>query len=240
VKTTLFDHRLVLNADVYHMLLKAAQVSTLNPTTGVGFTVGNAGNIRVEGFEADAHARPIAPLSLDASVSYADSVWASYPKGQCIATYPTAGAPPPAGAPQPIAPGSSVCNYTGFTPAYSPKWRWSLGARWEQPWLDTGINWFVSADMSYVSSFFEDATLDPRSFQKGYEQVDASLGWEPPGGRWRVSLWGKNLANTSYNVAEFAQGLGAFVSAGGTASANGFVGVYGPPRTFGIEASYRY
>lgn len=240
VKSTLFGRKLVLNADVYHMLLKAAQVSTLNPTTGVGFTVGNAGDVRVEGFEADAHARPIAPLSIDGSVSYADSIWASYPKGQCIATFPTAGAPPPAGAPQPIAARSSVCSYTGFTPAYSPKWRWSLGGRWEQAWLNTGIDWFAAADVTYVSSFYEDATLDPRSFQKAYSLLDASLGWQPPGGQWRVSLWGKNLANKAYNVAEFAQGLGAFVSAGGTAAANGFVGVYGPPRTFGIEASFRY
>ncbi|HEX3366229.1 TonB-dependent receptor [Phenylobacterium sp.] len=240
VKTSLFDHRLVFNADVYHMLLKAAQVSTLNPTTGVGFTVGNAGNVRVEGVEIDAHARPISELTLNASLSYADSVWDSYPKGQCIATFPTAGTPPPAGTPQPIAPGSSVCNYTGFTPAYSPKWRWSLGARWEQPWLKTEIDWFAAADVSYVSSQFEDATLDPRTFQDGYALVDASFGWQPPGGRWRVSVWGKNLANKSYNVAEFAQGLGAFVSAGGTAAANGFVGVYGVPRTFGVEASFRY
>ena len=53
-------------------------------------------------------------------------------------------------------------------------------------------------------------------------------------------LWGKNLFNKSYYVAGFAQGLGAFVNAGGTAAANGFVGFYGVPRTFGLEASYRY
>jgi iron complex outermembrane receptor protein len=240
VKTSLFEHKLVFNADVYHMLLDAAQVSTLNPTTGVGFTVGNAGNIRVEGVEADVHARPIPHLSFDGSLSYADSVWASYPKGQCISTYPTAGAPPPAGAPQPVTPGSSVCNYTGFTPAYSPKWRWSVGARWEQPWMATGVNWFVASDVTYTSSQFEDASLDPRSFQTGYALLDASLGWEPPGGRWRVSLWGKNLTDRSYYVAEYAEGLGAFIGAGGTAAANGFVGIYGVPRTFGIEASFRY
>jgi iron complex outermembrane receptor protein len=91
-----------------------------------------------------------------------------------------------------------------------------------------------------VSSQLEDATLDPRTFQDGYALVDASIGWEPQGGRWRVSIWGKNLGDKAYNVAEFAQGLGAFISAGGTAAANGFVGVYGVPRTFGVEASFRY
>jgi outer membrane receptor protein involved in Fe transport len=85
-----------------------------------------------------------------------------------------------------------------------------------------------------------DSSLDPRSFQSGYALYDASFGLMPMGDRWRISVWGKNLSDHRYFVAEAAQTQGANIGAGGTAAANGFIGWLGTPRTFGIEASYRW
>jgi iron complex outermembrane receptor protein len=227
VKTALFGNRLVFNADLYRMLLHAFQDSTLNPLTGSGFIVSNAGNRRVQGVEIDAQARPIDELSLTAGLTYADAVFTDYPAGQCN-TYP-----PPATTP--------TCNYTGLTPAYNPKWRINGTAQWEQAfdqWHD--IDWFVAGDISYISSQSLDATLDPRSFQEAYTLLGARVGVEAESGLWRISIWGRNLSDETYYVYAVPEPLGAFASGGGTAGAGGFAGWYGAPRTFGIEGTFRF
>src|SRR6185312_7923996 len=114
LKTSLLGNRLVINADLYRMLLHAFQDSTLNPLTGSGFIVSNAGNRRVQGVEIDAQARPVDELSLTAGLTYADAVFTDYPAGQCP-TYPgsfpaTVNTTPP-----------GTCSFTGLTPAFNPK-----------------------------------------------------------------------------------------------------------------------
>ena len=240
VKSTLFDGTLVFNADIYRMMLDAAQVSTLNPATGVEFTVGNAGNVRVQGAEVDAQWRPVRYLSGEwrhelcrqrLDLLSPGPVHFHLSDGRFAAAGRDAAADRR---------GVGTCNYAGFTPPYSPKWRWNVDARWgKAPWGDraSGGLWRGTSP-TYAARNPFDPSLDPRSFEAGYVLFDASVGLERD--KWRVSLWGKNLFDKSYYVAGFAQGLGAFVNAGGTAAANGFVGFYGVPRTFGLEASYRY
>jgi iron complex outermembrane receptor protein len=232
VKASLFGNRLVVNADIYRMLLHAFQDSTLNPLTGVGFIVSNAGNRRVQGVEIDAQARPVEQLSLTAGLSYADAEFTDYPLGQCPTGYP--------GPILPVANGPG-CTFTGLTPAYNPKWRINGTAQWEQPFEKwSSIDWFIAGDVSYASSQYLDSTLDPRAFQEGYALLGARLGVETDSGSWRVSLWGRNLANKTYYTYDVPEPLGAFASGGGFAGAGGFAGWYGAPRTFGIEGTFRF
>jgi iron complex outermembrane receptor protein len=233
VKSTLFGRRLVLNADVYRMILKGFQDSTLNTLTGTGFIVANAGNRRVDGVEIDAQAHPIEPLSVTAALAYADGKYTSYREGQCP-SYPGAVQPTKNTTP------AGTCDFTGLTPSLSPEWKLSGSAEWRRPLAGhDDLEWFVGGDASYTSAQYLDTTLDPRSHQKSYTLVSARLGLESRDG-WRLQLWAKNLFDQSYYVAAAAQPLAAFVSGGGTAGAAGFVGWYGAPRTFGIEASYRF
>ena len=62
----------------------------------------------------------------------------------------------------------------------------------------------------------------------------------PEGAKWRVSLWVKNLTDHRYFVTEASQTQAAYVSGGGTAAANGFIGWLGTPRMFGVEANYHW
>ena len=237
-KTTLFDNKLLLNVDVYRMLIEGFQSSSLQPGSGTLFEVFNAGTIHENGVEADAQARPIEHLSLDASLSYADTAYSSFPKGPCFAGFPNLLVNPVS---------TGTCNLTGRTPPNSPKWRWNLGARWEDQWQDSHFQWFVSGDVHSVSSQYMDPSLDPRSFQSGYTLFDANLGFEPDSGTWRIQLYGRNLANKLYYTYEAPQPIGGLVDVvnnptpgKGSVGANGFVGNYGTPRTFGVEASYKF
>ena len=240
VKSTLFDHRLVLNADVFEMLVHDYQQSTLLPG-GTGFVIGNAGNFRNDGVEVDAQAAPIEQLTLSASGSYIDSkITAGASQLTCDTNYPFAGSAPPATSGPYTDATKKYCNFNGLTLPYAPKWRSSLTARWEQPLANTGLRWFASAGMSYQSSQYMDASLDPRSLQKGYALYNASLGLTPEGAKWRVSFWIKNLTDHQYFVAEASQTQAANISGGGTAAANGFIGWLGTPRMFGLEANYHW
>lgn len=228
VKSVLLDNKLVLNVDAYTMKLKAFQDSILNPLTGSGFIVANAGDRRVRGVEADAQLRPIPPLSLQGTVSYMDAVFTNYPAGQCYSGKPADGAKP------------GTCNYNGLTPAQSPEWTWSLAAQYQRPLPGTNLEAYVGGDISYTGDKLLEPTLDPRSRQDAVTLYGLRAGISGPDGRWRITAYGKNLTDEAYFAQKAPQPLNAFISAGGTAQAQGFVGWYAPPRTYGIEASVRF
>jgi iron complex outermembrane receptor protein len=229
VKSVLLDRKLVLNVDAYSMKLKSFQDSILNPLTGSGFIVDNAGDRRVRGVEADAQLRPIQYLSIQGTLSYMDAEFTDYPDGQCYAGKTANGTKP------------GTCNYNGLTPSQSPKWAWSLAAQYQAPipGMD-GLEAFFGADISYTGKKFLEPTLDPRGLQESVTVYGLRAGVTGDDGRWRVSAYGKNLGDKSYFAQKTLQPLNAFISAGGTAQAQGFVGWYAPPRTYGVEATVKF
>lgn len=233
IKSSLFDNRVIFNADIYRMVLKDFQEATLDPRTGTGFVVGNAGSRQVQGVEVELQARPLPPLSITAALAYTDAKYTDYPNGQCP-LYPGAFGP----VPNPLLPGN--CDFSGLTPAFNPKWRWSLTAQYERPLeIAPSINWFVAGDVAYSGSQYLDITLDPRALQRDYTLFGARIGLESEEG-WRVMLWARNLTDKSYFVYATPQPLNGLISGGGTAGASGFGGWYGAPRTFGIEGTFRF
>lgn len=228
LKSTFFDRKVLLNADVYRMELDGFQESTLNPLTGVGFIVGNAGNRRIDGLEVDLQWAPIEHLTIAASGQVNDAKFTSYPSAQCYT----------GATPNGVKPGT--CNYTGLRPPYNPASTGSLSANWESPIGSTGLDGFVNGSVTYQAKQLEDGTLDPRSLQDAYSLLNLRIGVGSESGNWRVSLFGRNLGNKAYYVAAAAQPLGGLVSAGGAASAGGFFGWYGAPRTYGIELTVKH
>ena len=63
--------------------------------------------------------------------------------------------------------------------------------------------------------------------QNGYGLLDGNLSYNFPNNRTKIELWGKNLTNTIYRVAEFAAVF----------NLNSF---YGNPRTYGIRVKYSF
>ncbi len=55
--------------------------------------------------------------------------------------------------------------------------------------------------------------------------LDANIGWTSNSGEWQLSLWGKNLTNEAYFSHTYVIGPGV-------------IGVWGPPRTYGITATW--
>jgi len=60
-----------------------------------------------------------------------------------------------------------------------------------------------------------------------HELLDARLAWTSNDEHWEVAIWGKNLTKENYISHSYVIGPGV-------------VGVWGPPRTYGVTASYSY
>lgn len=227
VKSTLFDRKLLLNADVYRTILKGFQESVLNPATGIGFIVGNAGDRRVDGLEVDIKWAPIEHLSVSASGTVNDAKFTHYTAGQCYTGKTPNGTKP------------GTCNFNGLRPAYSPASQASVAADWNAP-ISGDLNGFVNGSITYVSKEYLDVTLDPRSLQGSVTLVNLRAGVEAASGKWRLSLYGKNLGDKAYYSVTAPQPLAGLISAGGTSQPGGFVGWYAPPRTWGVELTLKY
>jgi iron complex outermembrane recepter protein len=81
-------------------------------------------------------------------------------------------------------------------------------------------------EFSYMDEQITDY-VDQRTVVQQHELLDARLAWTSNDEHWEVAIWGKNLTKEDYISHSYVIGPGV-------------VGVWGPPRTYGITASYSY
>jgi iron complex outermembrane receptor protein len=213
LKTELFERRLRLNGAVFHSTYKDMQVGSQGLTSGGIYEsiVTNAGKAKFDGVEADALWVVGGGLRINANLSYLDARF--------------------------------VSNFTDFTSdgidnptdnsdlplAYAPKWSGSLGFTYTRD-LEFGVlNLAANAvymDDIYTSGGVINRTSDVQ-VRKQNTLYDATISIEGEAG-WRVSLWGKNLADKK--VINNTFGLGAL----------GNLRIYSPPRTWGLDVGYKF
>ena len=229
IKSSFLDGRVMFNFDVYRMNVKDIQSATVAPS-GTGFIVGNAGDRRSQGFEMDMVVKPTDELTLRGSLAYLDAEYTKYEAGQCPNRNP--------GIPVGIRPGT--CNFKGLRPFHSPPLTASLAADYRTPLGTSGLVGFLGGDVTFTDTTNTVETLDPRGIVPGYALLAARIGVEAEDGSWRVSAYGRNLTNHVYYTASTVFVLNSVMSAGGFSAPGGFVGWYAPPRTYGLEASFKF
>ena len=213
VKSDLFDRRLRLNAAVFTSDYQDMQqsVQQLIPGTLINQTlVANVGAATISGFEAEATALLTDVFTISASVGYLD---ASYDEFMAD-----------------LGDGLGVIDRTYLAMPYAPKWSNSVTFNYKDD-FDFGR---VTAQASvrhmtdmYTSFSTLNATTD-LTMRQSNTVVDGSLSLELPDGRWRVSLWGKNL--TDELVINNTFGVGNLLASR----------VYQPPREIGVDLSLTF
>lgn len=213
VKSDLFDRRLRLNAAVFTSDYQDMQqsVQQLIPGTLINQTlVSNVGAATISGFEAEATALLTNVFTISASVGYLD---ASYDEFMAD-----------------LGDGLGVIDRTYLPMPYAPKWSNSVTFNYKDD-FDFGR---VTAQASvrhmtdmYTSFSTLNATTD-LTMRQSNTVVDGSLSLELPDGRWRVSLWGKNL--TDELVINNTFGVGNLLASR----------VYQPPREIGVDLSLTF
>ena len=221
IRTTLFDRMLTLNVTGFYETFTDFQAQTYSAIL-TSFQLTNAGKLITQGAEVEAILRPADGLSLTGNLAYTDTEV----RGLIVSCY----------AGQSAAQGcvGGRQDVTGEALTNAPKWAWTLNANYG---ADIGNDLRGSANLSFT---WRSKTLfgyrDPNTAQPGYGLLNGRVSLETQDGRYRLSLFGKNLTNR-----HFASFIGAGLLDTSAAGA-GYTQLLTPDafRTFGVEGTVRF
>jgi len=148
------------------------QLLLVNATpAGYDISTQNAASARIDGFELEMVAQPIAGLKLSSAVGYMDSLVQD----------------PPPGAGIPI----------GARLMEAPKWSVNLGGQYRIPTRSFGAL-TVRGDYSYRTKTFHDAKNTPAIAQRGYGLLNLRLAFETGDAKWEFAAIGTNVTDKRY------------------------------------------
>lgn len=206
-KGTLADRSLQINGAVFHYDYNDKQFlgKVLDPVFGPLIRLVNVPKSRITGAELEFAWTPLLGLRLSAGESYINSKILDDYMG-----FDATGA---------------LRNFGGEAFPNTPKWhvianadyKWAVGSR-----LDA----FVGTGLSYQGRSNSQLGELPLLSTKAYTLIDLRAGVEAPDGRWRVTLWGRNITDSYYWT---------------TANANldTTVRFAGMPATYGVTLSFK-
>lgn len=176
VKTDLgsFAH---VNVAVYHYDYKNKQLltQTLDPVFGLVPTLANVPTAKVNGFDADLIATPIAGLTVQGSVAYVDS------KIGTFIDYDV---------------NSNPTQLKGKSFNFAPKWMAKGDIEYKFPLGD--LEGFVGGDVSYNSEAFADLAHSETLRIDPFTVVGLRAGVSSANDTWRVMAWGRNITDEYY------------------------------------------
>lgn len=204
-----------LNLAIFDQSIKGFQS---NAYTGIGYSLVNAGEESVKGFEVDSAYRPIDWLSLTASATYLDPTYDSFTGAACV-NYDTARCPvnPLTG----LRP--NFRDLTGDKPAGIPKWSLSTSATISHD-LGKGYAGYLRVEYDYTSKVQLSETTPPDIGTWGQNVVNASLGVTDDAHGLELTFWGRNLTDDESLIATFPT----------VAQDGSYSGYPTPPRTYGV------
>jgi iron complex outermembrane receptor protein len=185
LKTEFFDHRLLVNSALFTYQYKNIQLNQI--ISGTQFLL-NAASAKISGLDFDLTTVPIDNLTLTAGFS----ALFRHSYGKFPGT--------PETTPNPINFGGNTSfteDTDGNTMILSPNWDVTLGASYDIP-LNGDGDLELSTNYLYNSGFYWEP--GNRVKQNAYGLVNAQAAWTLPDDRWRIRVWGKNLASTKYLI----------------------------------------
>jgi len=177
-KSTLLDGRMTWNGALYYMPWKDYQVPVYDLAICPSTFNANIGNARVYGAESNVDYRISDGLTVEASMSYADSkITSNKFQNPDYVVFPGERLP-------------FVAYFNG-----------SANARYERP-LSPALRGYAQFDISYKGDTWSDLrATNPNGFgrvlQPAYEISNLRLGVEAPGGRWTGEFYVSNLFDTN-------------------------------------------
>ena len=215
-KSTLWDRRLQLNANVFWTQANAYQTNAYDDVNRVQYLT-NAGSVRSRGVEFESTLIPLRGLTLNFNGSYNDVSYLSYKDAPC----------PPEVSQAPGAPAS--CDLSGHQVVGASKWIGNANGKYE--WnLDNGLQPYVTGSYAFRSKAV--GTVEDSDYGQipSYAVVNLSTGLRGDfnQGQWDVSLWLKNAFDKTYYTTLWTGGNG------------GYEGLLGTPRTLGVTGRYDF
>ncbi|MDH4656601.1 MULTISPECIES: TonB-dependent receptor [unclassified Pseudomonas] len=215
IKSTLLDHRLLLNANLFWAEVHGYQANVYDQVNRVQF-LANSGSVRSRGLEFEATALPVRGLTLNFNGSWNDVRYTDYKDAPC---------PPEVSLANPVA----TCDLTGHQVVGASKYIANLNGEYKWQLADR-VEPYVTASYAFRSKAV--GTIDDSDFGQipSYAVVNLSGGvrLDQGDGVLDLSLWVKNAGDKTY-----------FTSLWNSAN-GGYAGVLGTPRTVGATARYDF
>lgn len=170
-----FADMVTLNATAFQVTYDGFQANNFILLNGaVVSNLTNAGQVRSTGFEIDTRIEPVDGLTFSGSVAYADA------KVRRFNPNPATNAP-------------SALNGTRLPLA--PEWSWNIGADYETA-IGSNLRFYASTIYSYTDDQFSD--LGNAGPIDSYGIWNASIGVSDADDNYRLSLFARNIGDTSY------------------------------------------
>ncbi|SEJ99081.1 iron complex outermembrane recepter protein [Sphingobium sp. AP50] len=178
-KMDIFDRKVRFNVSAYHSIYKDIQTTITQCPPSLGnpcIATTNAGDARIDGFEAETTVRPIQALTFDAAASYTDFQYKSL---------------------LPFAVQSGL--QLGFKPINTPKWKYSFGVQYEINFNDV---WKLTPrfDGSYQSLSFGRVQNAPRNRIESRFLANGRLTLTNEESDWQISAEVTNIFKKYYYV----------------------------------------
>jgi iron complex outermembrane receptor protein len=215
LKSTLFDHRLTLNGDIFFENDTNYQANLVD-TQLLKLYLANIPKVQSQGAEVDLNAQPFDGLSLYTSAIYDKAIYADYPNAPCGLENIT----------------RPFCNLNGAPLAGVPKWTISAGGEYDHP-VTFGareVSAYVGLDYTYKSSLYSNATDSIYSKLPDLSLLNVRAGVRSGAGKWDLYLWAKNVFNVDYDT---------FIAAG-VGNTGELTAQLGDPRTYGVTLRFHY
>ena len=198
-KTAWLADRLGLNLTLYHQSYSDKQEGFLDKQ--FNFVIVNAAEATMNGAELEAQWRPNRNTRLRGTYSRLDATYDDF-----LITH-------------------TGEDRSGNFLSTSPEHSYSVSGEWIVPFVRGGEAAF-GANYAWQDDYFTGSENRPTFLIESYALLDASVSYTSPARMWRLTLWGKNLANEEYVLIRSDFGTG------------GVGEHFGAPRTYGIRLTF--
>ena len=212
LKTSFFDHRVLLNLALFHTKVENYQA---NQAVGVGNTalkfLANVGSLTSRGVELEMETRLATGLHTKGFVGYDKATYSSFHNSVCPGQFTTL-----------------TCDLTGRQVAWAPKWTADFTVDYTHA-ITANVKGYCLFDVNWRSKQNTTITLDPSAEIGAYALASARAGVLLMNDRVDLQLWVENLFDKSY-----------FINLLGYTKSTGIIQGYpGNPRTFGVTARFK-
>ncbi|PXA86095.1 TonB-dependent receptor [Caulobacter sp. D4A] len=212
LKGYLFDRRLSFASAAFRSKYKNQQVTTqVAVPSGIASSVDNAGASTIWGLEFEGTARFTPNLSSTLALGYIKAKYDEFERYDAVTGTIV-----------------NVANLYGFQ--NTPEKTANISVTWTGDLL--GGRLAVTPMVSYRDKYQQFEQPLPTLDQKAFTLVDLSAVWNAPGGRYKVSLVGKNLTDETYRIGGYNFGVATYN--------NSVIGFYGPPRSVSASLEFNF
>lgn len=142
--------------------------------------------VRSQGVELEIYANPMADLSLNAGVTYAQTEYKDEIVGANGRAIP-----------------NDLFRLPGRNLSNAPEWVLTGAATYTPPIGDTGYSALFYVDGRWQSKFNTGSDLDVEKFQDSFAVFNGRIGLRGPDQRWSLEFWSQNMFNARYTQIAF-------------------------------------